>query len=50
MTKIDFFLWGYVKDRMFQVPVTIRENMIERIREAFLSIDAEMLTNVDCLN
>ena len=41
-----FFLWGYVKDRVYQeIPTTI-ENMQDRIRQAFNEITPETLTQV----
>lgn len=46
LTKIDFFLWGYVKEKVFQTPPNTREDMIERIREAFQSINHQTLSNV----
>ena len=46
LTKLDFFLWGYVKDKVYQTALTTRENMQARIREAFQTITPTMLGNV----
>lgn len=46
LSKIDFFMWGYVKNRVYQIPPTTQDDMKNRIREAFQSINVEMLRNV----
>lgn len=46
LTKLDFFLWGYVKERVYQIVPTTRENMQDRIREVFQTITPDMLRNV----
>jgi hypothetical protein len=43
LTSPDFFLWGYVKDKVYQQVPTTRENMIERIRNACAKIPAYKL-------
>lgn len=43
LTSPDFFLWGYLKDKVYQQVPTTRENMIERIRNACAQIPADML-------
>lgn len=47
LTKPDFFLWGYVHNRVYAAEVTTRENMKERIREAFRSINHSTLEAVN---
>lgn len=47
LTKPDFFLWGFVHDRVYRTEVTTRANMQERIREAFHSIDHATLEAVN---
>lgn len=47
LTKLDFFLWGYVKDQVYKTPPTTREDMKERIIAAFRTITPEMLRNVN---
>ena len=53
MTPCDFFLWGFVKDRVF-VPPLPRDltEMRERIREAFAAVTRDLLmrvwTEMDC--
>lgn len=46
LTKMDFFMWGYIKNRVYQETPTTAEDMKNRIREAFNSINGEMLRNV----
>jgi hypothetical protein len=41
LTPLDFFLWGYVKERVFQEIPTTREDMMERIQQAFAAIRRE---------
>lgn len=43
LTSPDFFLWGYLKDKVFQQAPTTREYMIQRIRNACAEIPADML-------
>lgn len=45
MIPLDFFIWGYVKGLVYREPATTRENMRQRIQEAFASITPEMLQN-----
>ena len=46
LTPMDYFLWGYVKNLVFNTPPTTPENMQERIRNAFHTITPNMLFNV----
>jgi len=41
----DFFLWGYVKDKVFSTPVPGIRNLKARITDAFATITEEMLEN-----
>ncbi|XP_036145999.1 uncharacterized protein LOC118646659 [Monomorium pharaonis] len=43
LTSPDFFLWGYLKNVVYEQTPTTRENMIERIREACRRITRDML-------
>ena len=43
LTPCDFFLWGYVKSRVYAVPVTTMEQLKDRIKDAFAHIPTEML-------
>ena len=47
ITSCDFFLWGYVKDRVFVLPLS-RDlaDLKARIIAAVKNIDAPMLTRV----
>lgn len=47
LTKLDFFLWGYVKEVVYQTEPTTREDMMLRISNAFHSIDRNMLRDVN---
>ena len=42
----DFFLWGYLKDKVYKQEPTTRENMIDRIRNACAEIQADTFLNV----
>lgn len=33
--KIDFYLWGYVKNEVYKIPVNTRDDMKNRIRDFF---------------
>lgn len=46
LTKLDFFLWGYLKNLVYQEPVTTKEDMMRRIRNAFHTVNRNMLMNV----
>ena len=42
---LDFFLWGYVKDKVFSTPVPDLTNLKARITDAFATIAEDMLGN-----
>lgn len=46
LTKMDFFMWGYVKEKVYQTAPTTRDDMKIRIRRAFEEISEQMLVNV----
>lgn len=46
LTKMDFFLWGFVKDQVYRIPPTTKDDMKQRITEVFRSINNNMLNNV----
>lgn len=46
LTKMDFFMWGYVKDKVYKTPPTTKDDMKVRIREAFQNININMLSHV----
>lgn len=46
LTPIDFFLWGYIKEKVYRVRPTTAEDMRNRITEAFQSITENMLARV----
>jgi len=41
----DYFLWRYVKDKVFSTPVPDITNLKERITDAFATIAEDMLEN-----
>ena len=43
--SLDFFLWGYVKDKVFSTPVPDITNLKARITDAFATITEDMLEN-----
>ena len=45
ITLLDFFLWGYVKDKVFSTPVTDITNLKARITDAFATVTEDMLEN-----
>jgi len=49
---LDFFLWRYVKDKVFSTPVADITNLKARITDAFATITEDMLENtwreIDC--
>ena len=42
---LDFFLWRYVKDKVFSTPVPDITNLKARITDAFATITEDMLEN-----
>ena len=45
ITPLDFFLWGYVKDRVYRTPVCDVETLQSRIIEVLATVNEEMLEN-----
>jgi len=45
ITPLDFFLWGYVKDKVFSTPAPDITNLKARITEDFATITEDMLEN-----
>ena len=49
---LDFFLWRYVKDKVFWTPVADITNLKARITDAFATVTEDMLENtwreIDC--
>ena len=43
VTPLDFFLWGYVKDRVYKTPVNDMDHLKEKIREAVASVSRTMI-------
>lgn len=46
LTSLDFFLWGYVKNIVYDAPPTTKDDMKRRIQNAFHSITPQVLLNV----
>jgi hypothetical protein len=46
LTFPDFYLWGYVKDKVFKAPVRDVRELKQRITAAIQSITLETLRNV----
>ena len=42
---LDFFLWGYIKDKVFSTPVPDITNLKARTTDAFATITERMLEN-----
>jgi len=45
ITPLDFFLWGYVKDKVLSTPVPDITNLKARITDAFATITEYVLEN-----
>lgn len=45
LTPLDFFLWGYVKDRVYATPVRDVAHLVEKIRAEVGSVTFQMLAN-----
>jgi hypothetical protein len=45
ITPLDFFLWEYVKYKVFSTPVPDITKLMARITEAFATITEDMLKN-----
>jgi len=45
ITPFLFFLWGYVKDKVFSTPVPDITNLKAKITDAFATITEDMLEN-----
>lgn len=46
VTPMDFFKWGFIKSEVYRTEATTRDDMKERIRQAFRQITPQMLQNV----
>ena len=46
LTPMDYFVWPYVKDRVYAAAPQTRDDMCDQIREVFRTITPEMLRNV----
>ena len=42
---LDFFVWGYIKDKVFATPVPHVTNLKARITDAFATVTEDMLEN-----
>jgi len=45
ITHLDFFVWWYVKDKVFSTPVPDITNLKARITDSFPTIPEDMLEN-----
>ena len=45
ITLLDFFLWGYVTEKVFSKPVPDITNLKARITEAFATMTEDVLEN-----
>ncbi|OXU16918.1 hypothetical protein TSAR_001938 [Trichomalopsis sarcophagae] len=46
LTSLDFYLWGYLKNVVFEERPTTREDMQDRIRQAYAAITRQTLNTV----
>ena len=42
-THLNFFFWGYVKERVYQTPVYDIEKLIRRIEDVIRTVNVAML-------
>lgn len=47
LTKCDFFLWGFIKNKVYLSPPTTVDDMRNRIIRAFSEITPQILASVD---
>ncbi|GBM20964.1 hypothetical protein AVEN_253749-1 [Araneus ventricosus] len=45
ITPLDFFFWGYIKDRVFATPTADVEELKARIQAAVCTVTEDMLKN-----
>ena len=45
ITPLDFFFWGFLKDRVFQEPVDELECLKERIKNVDRQVNRQLLSN-----
>jgi hypothetical protein len=46
LTPCDYILWGYVKQKLYLTRPLTADDLRDRIREAFASINPNMMRNV----
>ncbi|KAJ4451451.1 hypothetical protein ANN_02913 [Periplaneta americana] len=46
LTPLDFFLWGCMKEKMYQTEITIREELVAKMNTAAMEIHQHGLDNV----
>jgi hypothetical protein len=44
-TPFDFFLWGYVKDRVYAIPIRDISELRRKITDVIRTITSDMLNN-----
>lgn len=45
LTPLDFFLWGYIKSKVYNIPVRTREELEDRVRTAFRQLNPDCIYN-----
>lgn len=43
LSVLDFFIWGAIKDRVYNTPVTTMEDCMQRVRNEFASLSPESI-------
>jgi len=46
LNPLDFYFWGYIKQKVYEEELTTAENMKNRIQEACTNINADVLQKV----
>lgn len=43
LTPLDFYLWGHIKSLVYSAPIQTKEQLIQRIRDAFQNLDPQQI-------
>jgi hypothetical protein len=43
LSVLDFFIWGTIKNRVYNTPITTMEDCMQRVRHAFASLTPESM-------
>jgi len=46
INPLDFFLWGFIKEKVFSTKLKTCDNIKERIRQAYATVTLQMFADV----